>query len=114
MAVPDRIRIDFGSEDHVLTVVIEGSRGALAESLQHLSDKRNEIETEMSPEEIRLDMAGCTAVDSTDLNCLVQTRLRLGPSFQRFSLVNVNRPIREVIQLTRLDRLVHLAPAVDE
>jgi anti-anti-sigma factor len=74
---------------------------------------RNAVQVLPQVSAIKLDFARVTTVDAGGLGTMLALREQLQAKGIRFELMNVNRRIRTVLELTRLDSVFQMTVAVE-
>jgi anti-anti-sigma factor len=74
---------------------------------------RNELQSLSDVSAIKLDFARVTTVDAGGLGAMLVLREQLQSKGIRFELMNVNKRIRTVLELTRLDSVFQITAAVE-
>jgi anti-anti-sigma factor len=57
---------------------------------------------------VAVDLAGVQGISSADLNVLIALHGKLRSGGRELVLVNVAQPLRDILELTRLDRLFRI------
>ena len=74
---------------------------------------RNAVQVLTEVSAIKLDFARVTTVDAGGLGTMLALREQLQSKGIRFELMNVNKRIRTVLELTRLDSVFQITAAVE-
>ena len=74
---------------------------------------RNAVDSLPVTSTVILDLARVTTVDAHGLGVLLELRERINANGARFQLMNVSEPMRRVLEITRLDTVFHIRPAVE-
>lgn len=74
---------------------------------------RNAVQTLSGVSAIKLDFARVTTVDAGGLGVMLALREQVESKGIRLELMNVNRRIRTVLELTRLDSVFQITAAVE-
>ena len=73
---------------------------------------RNTVESLPRMSSVILDLSRVTLMDAHGLGVMLQLREESHAKGGGFQLVNVNRPLREILQITRLDSVFQVSSAV--
>ena len=73
---------------------------------------RDAVQTLPQTSSVILDLSRVTRVDAHGLGVMLQVREESRAKGAGFQIVNVNRPLREILQITRLDTIFQISPAV--
>lgn len=87
--------------------VVNGGTEVLRNSVISLSDALSEVSA------IKLDFARVTTVDAGGLGVMLALREQVESKGIRFELMNVNKRVRTVLELTRLDSVFQITAAVE-
>jgi len=101
--------VEFEFRGDICVLRLHG-RFATGQDSLYLHTKSEELKTS-GYVRVLVDLAGVDYVDSTGIGFLIgiYTSVTKGPSGQ-FVLVNVNRRVREVLELTRLAQVIQIFP----
>lgn len=75
---------------------------------------RNAVECLSEVSAIKLDLARVTTVDAGGLGVMLALREQVESMSIRFELMNVNKRIRTVLELTRLDTVFQITAGVEQ
>ena len=73
-----------------------------------------ELEPSLSTKLLVVDLAECTFIDSSALRSLVRAQRRVSETGGRLGLVAPSQPVRRVLEVAALDRVVPVWETVDE
>lgn len=104
--------VDFEHRGDICVLRLEG-RFATGQDSLYLHNKAEELKNS-GVTKVLVDFAGVDYVDSTGIGFLIGIYTSVTKSPQgKFALVNPNRRVREVLELTRLAQIIQTYPSED-
>lgn len=102
--------VDFEHHGDICVLRLEG-RFATGQDSLYLHNKAEELKNS-GVTKVLVDFAGVDYVDSTGIGFLIgiYTSVKKSPEGQ-FALVNANRRVRDVLELTRLAQIIQMYPS---
>lgn len=73
-----------------------------------------ELESSLSAKLLVVDLAGCTFIDSSALRTLVRAQRRVSEAGGTLGLVAPSQPVRRVLEVAALDRVIPVWETVNE
>jgi anti-anti-sigma factor len=87
--------------------IVTGETQILRNAVISLSEVQSEVDA------VILDLARVTTVDAGGLGVMLALREQLQAKGIRFELMNVNKWVKRVLELTRLDTVFRITPTVE-